>query len=146
MTAGELRAGTHHRTLLAAAAVGLGVCAFGVYGSWRVRSGPPLGWLEVIVVWLAIGLAAGLISGRSRDTLISWAIAVAVSVAAYEITNAIDPTWPRSEDPFELIVVMNAIFLLATIGGGHLIGVRFRDRWAAASQARFDRREATINR
>lgn len=116
-------------TALAAAVVAVGISALWTYWFWHVHNvAGPIGG-EVAVGWVvAGGVVAGLISGRFRDSIVSWVAAVSVAVLTYQATYAIDPAWPRSEDPFELVVVIDALFLLAMVGGGHVLGAAAR-RW-----------------
>jgi uncharacterized membrane protein YfcA len=124
-------------TVLAAVVVAVGLLAMWTYWFWHVHNvESPVGGEAAVGAVVASGVAAGLISGRLRDSIVSWVVAVIVAAVAYQATYAIDPAWPRSEDPFEAVVVIDAIFLLATVGGGHILGAaarRYRPR------IRFDR-------
>ena len=82
------------------------------------------------MILTAIGAAAGVISGRFRDALASWAGALIGAALAYQATYTIDPSWPRSETPFEVWVVYAAVFLLPFIAGGHLLGATIANRAA----------------
>ncbi len=129
MLAGGLRANGLWRTGSSAAVAGLGTCALAGYSWWSYRGdGPRLdgsaGVVVAILLLTAIGAAAGAISGRFRDALASWAGALIGAALAYQANYAIDPSWPRSETPFEVWVVYAAVFLLPFIAGGHLLGAR----------------------
>jgi hypothetical protein len=116
-------------TGLAAAVVAVGISALWTYWFWHVHNVEgPVGGEVAVGSLVASGVAAGMISGRLRDSIVSWVTAVIVAVVAYQTTYKIDPGWPRSEDPFELVVVIDAVFLLATVGGGHILGAAAR-RW-----------------
>jgi hypothetical protein len=124
-------------TVLAAVVVAVGVSAMWTYWFWHVHNVEgPVGGEAAVGSLVASGVAAGLISGRFRDSIVSWVVAVIVAVVAYQATYAIDPAWPRSEDPFELVVVIDAVFLLAMVGGGHIVGVAAR-KWRP--RIKFDR-------
>jgi hypothetical protein len=124
-------------TALAAVVVAVGISAMWTYWFWHVHNvDGPVGGEVAVGSAFASGVAAGLISGRFRDSFVSWATASIVALVAYQTTYAIDPGWPRSEDPFELVIVIDAVFLLAMVGGGHILGAAAR-RWRPG--IRFDR-------
>ena len=133
MPAGGLRASGLWRAALGAAIAGFGTCALAGYSWWSYRGDGPrfdgsAGVAIAILILTAIGVAAGVISGRFRDALASWAGALVGAALAYQANYAIDPSWPRSETPFEGWVVYAAVFLLPFIAGGHLLGVTIGKR------------------
>ena len=108
-------------TALAAVVVAAGYSAMWAYWFWHVHNGDgPVGGEVTVGSLVASGVAAGLISGRFQDGIVSWVVAFIVAVLSYQATYTIDPSWPRSEDPFELLIVIDAIFLLVIVGGGHI--------------------------
>jgi hypothetical protein len=113
------------RTVLGAAIAGWGTCALCLYGWWSVRSSGPL---SDVIVWIlllipvAIGATAGLVSGRFRGAPASWAAAVIGWWLAYQVNYTIFPGWPTSDSGFAGDVLYAAIFLLPLIAGGHLLG------------------------
>lgn len=108
--------------VLAGAVAGLGTCAVWAYVWWSYRGDVPRVDGLAVLTLLAIGAAAGLASGRARDSLASWAAGLLGAVIAYLANYAIDPNWPRADTPFEVNLVLAAGLLLATVGGGHLLG------------------------
>jgi flagellar biosynthesis protein FliR len=111
----------------------LGTCALAGYSWWSYRGeGPrldgPSGVSIAILILTAIGAAAGVISGRFRDALASWAGALLGAALAYQANYAIDPSWPRSETPLAAWVVYAAVFLLPFIAGGHVLGATIGKR------------------
>lgn len=72
-----------------------------------------------------------MISGRFRDALASWAGALIGAALAYQANYTIDPSWPRSETPFEGWVVYAAVFLLPFHRGWPLARSRYREPPAA---------------
>jgi flagellar biosynthesis protein FliR len=139
--AASLRAGSLWRTALGAAIAGLGTCAIAGYSWWSYRGdGPRLdgsaGVTIAILIMTAIGVAAGVISGRFRGAIASWAGALIGAALAYQANYAIDPSWPRSETPFEGWVVYAAVFLLPFIAGGHALGVAVANRLQRGAKAR----------
>jgi hypothetical protein len=85
----------------------------------------------VILIVIAIGVIAGLISGRFRDAPASWVAAVVGSVLAYQATSAIDPGRPAQHSSFTGHELLSPVFLLPFIACGHLLGV-----WAGTAQWR----------
>ena len=119
----------HWRTALGAGIAGLATCALMLvdYQSFRVE-GPhgteTVSLLAALALWVAVGAAAGLVSGRFRDAPVSWAAGLAGVLLAHQIFYvALFPDaryW--GEDGFEGDIVPIAVFLLLIIGGGHLLG------------------------
>lgn len=135
----SLRAGGLGKAILSAAIAGVGMCAVAGFGWWSIRTGGPLSNVSVgilILITIAIGATAGLISGRFRDAIASWAAAVIGAALAYQANYTIDPSWPRSETPFEGWVVYAAVFLLPFIAGGHLLGAIVANRSLRRAKAR----------
>jgi hypothetical protein len=98
------------------------------YLSFRVNGPSPTqsgGLLIGLAIWLAIGAAAGLVSSRFRDALVSWVAALIGLVSAYWIFYS--TIFPGSrypgEDGFEGDVGPISVFLFVLITGGHLLGV-----------------------
>jgi hypothetical protein len=117
------------RGALVVAVAGLGTCAFLLCGYWNLRAnGPsPSGTAELMVglaLWIAIGAAAGLISGRFREASASWAAALIGVLAAYQLFYVILFPGTRywGEDGFEGDLPLIAPALLLVIAGGHLLG------------------------
>lgn len=139
--AGSLRANGLWRAALGTVIAGFGTCALAGYSWWSYRGdGPRLdgsaGVAIAILILTAIGAAAGVISGRFRDALASWAGALIGAAVAYQANYTIDPNWPRSETPFAVWVVYAAVFLLPFIAGGHLLGVAVANRAQRRAKAR----------
>ena len=123
----SLRADGLGRVALGAAIAGLGTCALGGYGWWSVRGNAPrldalAGGLIAILILIAIGATAGLVSGRFRDGPAPWAGAVIGWWLAYQINYTIFPGWPTSDSAFAVDILLAALFLLPLIGGGHMLG------------------------
>jgi len=122
-----LRTNRLARTVAAAAIAGLGTCALFGYSWWSARDGVPrlegpAGFLTALLIVATLGAIAGAISGRRRDFPTTWIGAVIGAILAYLAAYALDPTWPRSETPFEVWVAMVAIILLPVTAGGHFVG------------------------
>lgn len=112
------------RIAVSAAIAGLGTCAFAGYIWWSYRGAVPQPAVgAAVVIVLAIGVAAGLSSGRYRDAPVAWAAAAIGWALAYQANYTIDPAWPTSDSSFGGALVLIAIFLLPLVGGGHLLGV-----------------------
>lgn len=82
----------------------------------------------VLLLFAAVGIAAGFVSGRVRDAIGSWiASIVGVFVAHFAFYVVLFPwvAYP-SEDGFEGDIVPIAVFLAAFIGGGHWLGTLTR--------------------
>jgi hypothetical protein len=129
----SLRASGLRKAALGAAIAGLGTCAAGGYTWWSYRGDVPrldgcAGIGIALLILIAIGATAGLISGRFRDAVASWVGALIGATLAYQANYTIDPSWPRSETPFEGWVVLAAVFLLPFIAGGHLLGAWVANR------------------
>jgi len=117
------------RTALGAGIAGAATCALILvdYESFRVE-GPhgaeTVSLLAALALWVAVGAAAGLVSGRFRDAPVSWVAALVGVLLAHQIFYvALFPDaryW--GEDGFEGDFVPIAVFLLLIIGGGHLLG------------------------
>jgi hypothetical protein len=117
------------RGALVVAVAGLGTCAFLLYGYWNLRThGPsPTGTAELMVglaLWIAIGAAAGLSSGRFREASVSWAAAMVGVLVAYQLFYVVLFPGTRywGEDGFEGDLPLIAPALLLVIAGGHLLG------------------------
>lgn len=129
---GSLRAGGLGRDALGVAIAGLGTCALTGYTWWSARGGVPTPDVSAaILILIAIGATAGLISGRFRAAPASWAAAVIGSMLAYSATVTIDPGLPAPNSGFSGNELLNAAFLLPFIAGGHLLGA-----WARIAQWR----------
>lgn len=134
---GSLGATGLRRSAPGAAIAGLGTCALCLYGWWRVRSDGPLSDVSVgILVLVAVGASAGLMSGRFRDAPASWAAAVIGWWLAYEINYTVFPGWPTSDSGFAGDVVYAAVFLLLVVAGGHLLGAAVANRALRRAESR----------
>jgi hypothetical protein len=119
----------------------LGTFALASYGWWSVRSDVPrpdgfAGILIAILIWIAIGATAGLISGRFRDAAASWAAAVIGWWLAYQVNYTIFPGWPTSDAAPAVDVLYAAVFLLPFIAGGHLLGATVANRTLRRAEGR----------
>jgi hypothetical protein len=120
------------RSARAAAIAGAATFALSGYTWWSARGDVPTPDVSaVIVLLIPVGVAAGLASGRFRDSAVSWLAAFAGSVLAYGVTNLIDPGLPDPHSSFTGHELLNAAFLLPFVGGGHLLGV-----WAGTASRR----------
>jgi hypothetical protein len=92
--------------------------------------------LVAMLILTLLGAAAGLVSGRFRDALVSWAAATVALVLASQISLIVDPGQPTSEDGFWMPVVYGAVVVLPFVAGGHLLGVgaRVLDRQGKANR------------
>ena len=132
---GSLRANGLGSAALSAAIAGLGTSALAAYLWWGPRDGVTVEGASATIVMviglavlLAVGATAGLISGRFRDAVVSWAAAVIGAVLVYQANYAIDPSWPRSDTPSEAYPLFAAVFLLPFIAGGHVLGALIAKR------------------
>jgi hypothetical protein len=139
----NLRAGGLWRAALGAAIAGLGTCALMLFDYWDFRVNGPhwvgtAGLLIGLGLWIAIGAGAGLISGRFRDTPVSWVAAVIGLLLAHCVFYMV--LFPGSpypgEDGFEGDVVLQAAFLVPAIAGGHLLGAKGANRSLRSVKAR----------
>jgi hypothetical protein len=128
-----LRSNGIRRTALGAAIAGLGTCAYTGYGLWSLGGGVPspgvsagirLEW--ALLIWIALGAIAGLISGRFRDAPASGAGAVIGAAFAYMAFVAIFPGRLTPEDGGG--VVLTAVVMLPFVAGGHLFGAAVANR------------------
>jgi hypothetical protein len=133
MLPGSFRANGLRRTALGAAIAGLGTCAYTCYGFWSLRGGVSssgvsagIGLEWALLIWIAIGAIAGLISGRFRDAPISGAGAVIGTMLAYLAFSTIFPGRLTPEDSFA--VVLTAVVMLPFVAGGHLLGATVANR------------------
>jgi len=114
--------------LLAAAVAAATTFVLGCVGGVIVRSGSAAGAGPAISIPIArgvltlVGVAAGLVSGRFRDALVSWAAALAGLALAAQANYMIDPEWPTGDSGFWGGVLYAAVFLLPFVAGGHLFG------------------------
>lgn len=129
----SIRSNGLRRAGLAAAIAGLGSGAYTGYGLWSLRGsgassgvGAGIGLEWALVIWIAIGGTAGLISGRFRDSPASGAAAVMGALIAYQAFNVIYPGRLTSEDGFG--VVLTAIVMFPFVIGGHLLGAAVANR------------------
>jgi hypothetical protein len=112
------------RIAISAAIAGLGTFGFTGYHWWSYRGSVPQPDVSAaILILVAIGAAAGLLSGRLRDAPVAWVAAAIGWTLAYQANYIIDPAWPTSDSSFGGAVLLTAIFLLPLVGGGHLLGV-----------------------
>lgn len=115
----SLRANGVGRVALGAAAAGLGTCAFAGYVWWSARGSVPTPDVSaVILIVIAIGVIAGLISGRARDALASWAATVIGFMLAYLAVYGLDL---GVAEPMETLAY-TPVLLLPLIAGGHVFG------------------------
>jgi uncharacterized membrane protein YhaH (DUF805 family) len=139
MLQGRLPGSGIKRAAVGAAVAGLGTCALVPSGEWIVRAivhppdrSPDVGFvnlisaLVVMLILTLLGAAAGLVSGRLRDALVSWAAATVGLVLVTQISLIVDPGQPTSEDGFWMPVVYAAVVLLPFVAGGHILGVGAR--------------------
>lgn len=137
----SLRAKGLRRTALGVAIAGFGTCGYTGYGLWSLRAGVPssgvsgpvrcmscggIGLEWALLIWIAIGAIAGLLSGRFRDAPVSGASAVIGAVLPYLAFSTIFPGWLTSEDGFG--VVLTAVVMLPFVAGGHLLGATVANR------------------
>lgn len=112
------------RSAIGAAIAGVGTFGFADYVWWSYRGSVPQPDLSAaLLILVAIGAAAGLLSGRLRDAPVAWAAAAIGWALAYQANYIIDPAWPTSDSSFGGAVLLTAIFLLPLVGGGHVVGV-----------------------
>src|ERR1035437_778538 len=118
-----LRASGLSRGGLGVAVAGFGTCALTGYTWGSARGGVPTPDVSAVILTLiAIGAAAGLISGSFRVAAVSWVAAVMGSMLAYVATSTIDPGLPAQHSSFTGHELLNVAFLLPCIAGGHLLG------------------------
>ena len=123
---GSLRANGLGRSALGTAIAGLGTCALTGYTWWSARGGVPSPDVSaVILILIAIGATAGLVSGRFSVAPVSWVAAMIGSLLAYIATSTIDPGLPAPDSGFSGNELLNAAFLLPFIAGGHLLLANF---------------------
>jgi hypothetical protein len=137
----SLRANGPRRTALGAAIAGLGTCGYTGYGLWSLRGGVPssgvsagIGLEWALLIWIAIGAIAGLISGRFRGAPVSGAGAVIGAVLAYLAFSTIFPGRLTPEDSFA--VVLTAVVMLPFVAGGHLLGATVANRAQRRAEGR----------
>jgi peptidoglycan/LPS O-acetylase OafA/YrhL len=123
------RSSGYLRTGLGIAIAGLATCALMLvdYQSFRVE-GPHgaeiVSALAALALWLGVGVASGLVSGRLRDAPASWAAALVGVMLAHQIFYVAlfpDARYP-GEDGFEGDIIPIAVALLLIVAGGHLLG------------------------
>ena len=126
---GNLRINIIERTGVGAAIAGLGTCTLMLIDYWSFRANGPsqtqtVGLAIGLMMWVAIGATAGLVSGRLRDAPASWVAALVGTVLAYWIfyTALFPGSRYPGEDGFEGDIALVAAFLLPLIAGGHLLG------------------------
>jgi hypothetical protein len=111
------------RGLLGAGIAGLGTFALCLLGWWLYRAHGPDGtaaaliWV-VFAAWVAVGVTAGLVSGRAGDAPASWAAAVTGFMLAYLAFYGIEQ---GSAGPVEVLLYV-PVSLLLFIAAGHLLG------------------------
>jgi hypothetical protein len=111
------------RGLFGAGIAGLGTFALCLLGWWLYQAHGPDGtaaaliWV-VFAAWVALGVTAGLISGRAGDAPASWAAAVTGLMLAYLAFYGIEQ---GSSGPVEVLLYV-PVSLLAFIAAGHLVG------------------------
>lgn len=89
------------RIAIGAAIAGLGTFGFADYVWWSYRGSVPHPDVSAaILILVAIGAAAGLLSGRLRDAPVAWAAAATGWALAYQANYIIDPAWPTSDSSF----------------------------------------------
>ena len=115
--------------LLAAAVAGAATFAWGCLGILLIRSGAVDGvspWIEgpIVLGLLALtGAAAGLVSRRYRDAVVSWAAAVTATTLIFQAAYVIDPDLPTGDTGFWGGVLYAAVFSFPFVAGGHVLSV-----------------------
>jgi hypothetical protein len=118
------------RTVFGVAIAGVATCALMLVGYQSLRAEGPHGTeivavLAALTLWIAVGAAAGLVSGRLRDAPASWVAALVGVMLAHQIFYVAlfpDARYP-GEDGFEGDFLPIVLALLVLIAGGHLLGV-----------------------
>jgi hypothetical protein len=90
-----------------------------------------------LILWLAVGIAAGFVSGRLRDAIGSWTasvVGVVVAYAAFYLVVHPDAVYP-STGGFMSDIGSIALFLAGFISLGHLVGVYAREYVKADDEA-----------
>jgi hypothetical protein len=113
---------------------GAATCAitYGGYENYRDNGSLMLDMAGValtLILWLAVGVAAGFVSGHLRDVIGSWVASVAgvvVAYAAFYLVIHPEAVYP-SEGGFRGDIVSIAVFLAGFISIGHVVGVYARE-------------------
>ena len=111
------------RGLFGAGIAGLGTFALCLLGWWLYRVDVSAGaaadliWV-VFAAWVAVGVTAGLVSGRAGDAPVSWAVAVTGFMLAYLAFYGIEQ---GSSGPVEILLYV-PVSLLLLIAAGHFLG------------------------
>jgi uncharacterized membrane protein YhaH (DUF805 family) len=129
--------------LLAVAVAGSGTFAFTFFGYRSLDYNGPhsSSTTEIVAAFallVAIGAAAGMITGRFRDATVSWAVAVIAVLVAYQTFYVLLYPGARywGEDGFEGDLALIAPLLLVLIAGGHLLGAAAANRMLPRTEAR----------
>ena len=132
MSSDEMRVTSSARIVVSAAIAAMGMCALTAGGWWAIRTGSVdlgkgAGLVLAVSSVVAVGAAAGIVSGRYGAAAISWAVGLIGALAVQEAGYLLDPSWPRGETGFAGSVLYAAVFLLPLLGGGHILGVWARN-------------------
>jgi uncharacterized membrane protein YhaH (DUF805 family) len=113
---------------------------FGSYESYRDHGSLELDMAGVtltLILWLAVGIAAGFVSGRLRDAIGSWIASVVGVLIAYAVFYLVvhpDAVY-ASKGGFTADIGSIALFLAGFISLGHVVGVYAREYVRADEEA-----------